>query len=435
MHQCIDFTAINAAVFKNLVDILEQVPRGEPKRPQAPAPSVEKDQFVPVEHAPRVEVEDQQAPADEEVWVTPVELEFPGEDDWVPAGEEVWVTPVEQELPDEDEWVSAGEEVWVAPVKQEPRREIERQPFEPVTMLIRAGKFVMGTSEAQIIKLRNEQIRERAKWTELPQRTLNLPDYWIGRYPVTVEEFAVFVRAGGYNTAEYWSSEGWAKRFEAKWTTPRLWDESRWTGDDRQPVIGVSWFEAQAYCRWLSIQTGRSYRLPLEAEWEKAARGTKGRIFPWGDEWEESRCNTVEARMNHTTPVDKFSPKGDSPFGIADMAGNVWEWCRSGWVDEYVYPEGRVPSANRRVVRSGAWDQMQDLVRSAVRHWRAPGDFANNIGFRVVWSTEPIDEAPIDDETRRMAISPMPPEPLTDTGPDVQPPERLRRRGPRHSWE
>ena len=276
----------------------------------------------------------------------------------------------------------------------------ERQPFEPATIMIPAGAFVMGTS------------------------TLYLPDYWIGRWPVTVGDFAMFIRAGGYRSSDYWTREGWSLRFAAKWTTPRLWDDPFWSGTDRLPVIGVSWYEAHAYCRWLTFQSGRSYRLPLEAEWEKAARGPDGCIFPWGNVWAETRCNTLEARLGRTTPVDTFSPQGESPYGIADMAGNVWEWCRSGWVEDYVYPESGVPVTKGRVVRGGAWDQPQHVAQTTSRQQRAPDDSANSIGFRVVWSPESLDDTPSNDVTRRMAVSPLPPEPIMETDPDVQPPRR-----------
>ena len=101
-------------------------------------------------------------------------------------------------------------------------------------------------------------------------------------------------------------------------------------------MVGVSWVEAVAYCRWLSKQTGIEFRLPSEAEWEKAARGAGGRIYPWGNTWEAGRCNSAEAGLNHTTPVGQY-PNGASPCGALDMAGNVWEYCATQWHKPYPY--------------------------------------------------------------------------------------------------
>jgi formylglycine-generating enzyme required for sulfatase activity len=101
-------------------------------------------------------------------------------------------------------------------------------------------------------------------------------------------------------------------------------------------VDRVSWYEAYAYCRWLAEATGKPYRLPTEMEWEKAARGTDGRMFPWGNTWSKELCNSREIwdRADpRTTPVGQFSPDGDSPYGAADMCGNLWEWCGTRWRD------------------------------------------------------------------------------------------------------
>jgi formylglycine-generating enzyme required for sulfatase activity len=113
---------------------------------------------------------------------------------------------------------------------------------------------------------------------------------------------------------------------------------SKWTGDwaegklppgkSDHPVNDVAWDEAMAYCRWLSDVTGRAYSLPSEAEWEKGARGTDGRIYPWGKQWDATRCNADKGDQDDTTPVDAY-PQGASPYGVLDMAGNVWEWTRS----------------------------------------------------------------------------------------------------------
>jgi formylglycine-generating enzyme required for sulfatase activity len=160
------------------------------------------------------------------------------------------------------------------------------------------------------------------------------------------------------------------------------------------PVVNVSWHDAMACCRWLTETTGRPYRLPSEAEWEKAARGTEGRIYPWGDEpADESRCN-FGMNVGATTPVGMYSPQlhpelaegGDSAYECVDMAGNVWEWTRSVY-EGYPYdPEdGREDQGAEgpRVLRGGAFLSDQGLVRCASRLRNAPDYGHGDLGFRV----------------------------------------------------
>jgi formylglycine-generating enzyme required for sulfatase activity len=177
----------------------------------------------------------------------------------------------------------------------------------------------MGSSDADTMAHNDEK----------PQHRLELPTYWMGKTPVTNAQFRPFVAGDGYRNRDYWTEAGWEWREESKIMTPRYWDDMKWNGDD-YPVVGVSWFEAVAYCRWLTAQTGIPFRLPTEAEWEKAARGPDGRIWPWGNIWEDGRCNSKEAGKERTTPVGSF-PDGASPYGVLDMAGNVWEWCATKW--------------------------------------------------------------------------------------------------------
>ena len=154
---------------------------------------------------------------------------------------------------------------------------------------VAAGPFTMGTGGAEIERLA-EEFELARRWVEKgffkreqPQHSVTLDTYWIARHPVTVGQYRVFLAAGGYRERCYWTTAGWAWREAVDRGMPDFWDDDTWTGDERLPVVGVSWYEAAAYCRWLSEETGQAFRLPTEAEWEKAARGSDGRTFPWGN--------------------------------------------------------------------------------------------------------------------------------------------------------
>jgi formylglycine-generating enzyme required for sulfatase activity len=148
----------------------------------------------------------------------------------------------------------------------------------------------------------------------------------------------------------------------------------------------VSWHDARDYCRWLGQKFGKAYRLPTEAEWEKAARGMDGRAYPWGNEFDRARCNSQEGGVGTTTPVGQYSPQGDSPHGAADMAGNVFEWTAS-LRRGYPYDRGdgredpRAPGP--RVVRGGAFNGGCLVVRCAYRYWYVPDGRRDFLGFRV----------------------------------------------------
>jgi formylglycine-generating enzyme required for sulfatase activity len=269
------------------------------------------------------------------------------------------------------------------------------QPFEPQMVHVPAGPFWMGTSDQQIDWLaRHSDLAKKWKQKgyfdrEQPQHTVALPDYYIGRHPVTVGEFRAFVDAGGYLHRRYWTDTGWAWSQAGSRTTPDLWSDEKRGGDDRLPVIGVSWYEAYAYCQWLSEATGRDYRLPSEAQWEKAARGTDGRLYPWGDAFDASRCNARPSGLERTMPVGSYSPAGDSPYGCVDMAGNVSEWTMSKF-RPYPYnlgdgsddPEGDA----ERVTRGGSWHSPVLRVRVTSRGYNDPWFTDNDVGFRCACS-------------------------------------------------
>jgi formylglycine-generating enzyme required for sulfatase activity len=155
-------------------------------------------------------------------------------------------------------------------------------------------------------------------------------------------------------------------------------------------VVVVSWYEAAAYANWLSEVTAKPYRLPTEAEWEKAARGIDGRKYPWGNEFDKIFCNSDESGLGRTSPVGIF-PKGKSLYGCYDMAGNVWEWC-ADWFDENYYsncpvknPPGPT-SGSHRVYRGGSWLLDAESCACPFRARYHPGLRDVNLGFRLARS-------------------------------------------------
>jgi formylglycine-generating enzyme required for sulfatase activity len=257
---------------------------------------------------------------------------------------------------------------------------------------IPAGGFLMGISDRQIDRLvkRDEGAKRwRGKGRfgrEQPQHAVELPGYQIGKYPVTVGEYRAFVATGGYQDSRHWTEAGWAWRISVDRLQPAHWGEM-WAGDDGLPVVGVSWYEAMAYCRWLSEARGKGYRLPSEAEWEKAARGTAGWLYPWGDEFDGGRCNTRETGLERTEPVGRRSPAGESPYGVAEMAGNASDWTLSQY-RRYPYDrnDGReeTEGAVERVIRGGSWFKPALRARTVARGMNDPLFADTDVGFRCV---------------------------------------------------
>ena len=305
------------------------------------------------------------------------------------------------------------------------------------------GSFLMGSSPEDVAWLERET---RYSWNEeTPHHPRDVPyDYWMARYPVTNGQFALFVR----------DPQGYADPGNRWWTRSGL----AWRGDRREPekyggvfdlpnhpVVGVTWYEAVAYCAWLTeklriahTSTGLStssewanmewrVRLPTEAEWEKAARGgleipqapiivdtpqfpipnpqsqipnpRPARRYPWGetpelDTRDPDRANYDESGVGATSAVGAF-PGGVSPYGCLDLSGNVWEWCRTKWVDNYenydkIKEREALEGDDTRVLRGGSWRVGWSRVRCAGRDWGDPHDRNYDWGFRVCVSTSSL---------------------------------------------
>jgi formylglycine-generating enzyme required for sulfatase activity len=172
---------------------------------------------------------------------------------------------------------------------------------------------------------------------------------------------------------------------------PEFWDDPRYS-HRAQPVVGICWYEARAYCNWLAAQSGLAIRLPTEAQWEAAARGPAGRVYPWGNEFDSSRCNSFEAHLRATTPVGVL-PGGDTPEGIADLAGNVWEWTASLYAP-YPLKDPDIPSdpeaSGRRVLRGGAFGGDRRFVRAAYRYHVRPTSRSGVTGVRLCRVASPM---------------------------------------------
>ena len=197
----------------------------------------------------------------------------------------------------------------------------------------------------------------------------------LGRYPVTVTEFHRFVENRGYEETRFWDLAGWELRSKEGWETPGDWEIQLRTPN--RPVVNVSWYEAMAYCRWLSELCGQTICLPTEAEWEAAATHPKGE-YPWGkNEPTSELSNFAASRLDAATPVGIY-PAGASPSGHLDLSGNVWEWC----ADE----PAKAGEEETRPLRGGAFWNVAGFLRSAYRYGDDAGFRYHVVGFRVAAS-------------------------------------------------
>jgi len=238
------------------------------------------------------------------------------------------------------------------------------EPILPEMITLPAGPVWMGAADDD----------PQAAPDEQPAGWVDVPSFTIAQTPVTTAEFVRFVETGRAKPRRFWGG-----------LRPP-------PGLERHPVTNVSWADATAYCEWLAESTGRPFRLPAEAEWERAARGDTFRRWPWGDTFDPACANVLEAKRTSTTPVDAH-PDGASPFGVLDMAGNVWEW-NSDLYRPYPYrktteakalplPPGQYEDS-RRTLRGGSRMAEARWARCSARvQWHPHYIFSGHVGFRV----------------------------------------------------
>ena len=293
--------------------------------------------------------------------------------------------------------------------------------------LIPAGKFYLGSKKGE------------GNSEEQPQHQLDMPAFWMSRYPITNAQYAVFMKARGYEDESLWGEAKKANVWKEGMVKGRWDNEPRFVPENfdepfnlsNHPIVGITWYEMLAFTRWLDrrwhkeafLSENWQVALPSESEWEKAARGgiqipkapklklaKKGgwemqidgkefiqnpipqRAYPWGDEFDLNKTNNRDTGIGTTCTVGCFA-EGVSPYGVHDLSGNVWEWGRSLY-EKYPYPESGKDLGERedlaagtdslRVLRGGAFDHASNFVRCASRNGGAPHDWHNDSGFRVV---------------------------------------------------
>jgi formylglycine-generating enzyme required for sulfatase activity len=263
---------------------------------------------------------------------------------------------------------------------------IERLKVDSVSHQERlaVGQYLAALGDPRSgVRLRADGLPD-IEWVDIPGRRVRLEDakkvftvklFRISRYLVTNIQFKAFVDAeDGYRNLEWWADieQSQASR-NSTWLEPN------------SPRTDVSWYEAVAFCRWLSARLGKVVRLPSEWEWQQAATGGDApNNYPWGPDWDGARCNSDESGLRRTTSVGVY-PSGATTEGVLDMAGNVWEWC----MNKYEQPDTGnalgIDSDKRgqRVIRGGSWSNNPELLRASNRNWVNADSRYDDIGFRL----------------------------------------------------
>ena len=220
---------------------------------------------------------------------------------------------------------------------------------------------------------------------EYPPKDIYVAEFEMAHAPVTVNQYAVFLNSGASKQKKWWEPDGWAWLQEKSdgWGREDRTQPDRWKLQlqrPHHPVVGITWFEAQAYCAWVSDERKLNVSLPTEEQWERAARGDDKRPFPWGEEFDREKTNTLEGGDEDTGLA--ASEAGDvSPFGVLGLGGNVQEWTTS----EYTPLEDEArPSDIIRVARGGTFNDTAFGARTSYRRGYPPGYFYAFLGFRVV---------------------------------------------------
>jgi formylglycine-generating enzyme required for sulfatase activity/predicted MPP superfamily phosphohydrolase/archaellum biogenesis ATPase FlaH len=233
---------------------------------------------------------------------------------------------------------------------------------------------------------------------------VTIEPFEIGKYPVTNTWFEEFIKAGGYENRELWSPEGQKWLVYTKARQPEFWDDRKWKCPNA-PVVGVSWYEAYAFTRWLTLKPDDEYEYSLlsEKQWQAAAAGVAKRAYPWGKKWDKNKCNNDEIKIEKTSPAGIFE-KGNTPDGVCDLSGNVWEWTLSDFhskieLEDFVFDEAmqRLWDENKLeayfskrgekdrqlpVLRGGSWFGGSNDCRCAYRDYGRPSNRNVLIGFR-----------------------------------------------------
>jgi formylglycine-generating enzyme required for sulfatase activity len=226
-------------------------------------------------------------------------------------------------------------------------REIESPYDGAVMVLIPAGPFIMGIDREELAQIFALDGKENPIFaTEVPAKEVHTDAYYIDKHPVTNQQYGRFLSETGHRK-------------------PLLWEQPGWSDPD-QPVVGVGWNDARVYAAWVGK------KLPSEAEWEKAARGTERSWWPWGNDFYPDRCNSAELGIGRTTEVSRF-PKGQSPYGCLEMSGNVWEMCEGVWIESMPLMKGGCFLGKATFVRGSTRWSPEDPDNGA--HW---------LGFRCI---------------------------------------------------
>jgi formylglycine-generating enzyme required for sulfatase activity len=325
---------------------------------------------------------------------------------------------------------------WLGDPRFERRKGVYGEYLLPPLITIPSGTYPIGSDEGE--------------GDEKPVHSVELAAFSIGQFPVTNAEWTLFMQAKGYEDEQWWetamarawrqgdesalegtkqqsrknrqwvqanaeqfyrrsdvtpvqiefwqeicalSDAGFEERLKqwypsVRQTQPAFWNDDAYN-NPAQPVVGICWYEAHAYCAWLSGQTGQLFRLPTEAEWEAAARGRTGRRYAYGDDFDVSCGNTFETHIRRTTPIGVF-PGGATPEGVVDLTGNIWNWTSSLYRDyPYDAMDGReaLDVEGLRGVRGGSWNVPPAYARAAYRGRGPPASRSSNLGLRLACSS------------------------------------------------